>query len=124
MADEEFRRATRKRNKLKKVRVDSMEAHVKVIIDVKARIAAIEVKEDALTASIAGIVSVPKQTEINELPAIVELRAIYAARKDNFTSQLSGERTNLSNLNQAVQGDGLYTAAEKQDFADATTNEV
>jgi hypothetical protein len=124
MPTEEFLRATRVANRKKKRRLDSIEGHIEEIIAHKATKTSLEADVAAFNTSIAGIVSQPKQDEINALATVIRMQAIYASDIAAVDARIARKRTAIDNINTLVQADADYTAAEKTEFQNMKDNEV
>ena len=120
----ELLRATRVELKKKKRRMDSLEGHIVKLTAFKDQKVALEGEVAALDAIISGIVSEPKQVELNASTAIIKLRALYAQDITRLGISINGQRLRISAINDKVQADGDYNATEKQEFTDAKANEV
>jgi hypothetical protein len=120
----EVLRAARKKRQKKNQRLDSLESHIAKIVSEKVVNAGLVAEVADFDAIIAGIVSEPKRTEINESALVVRAKALLTTLTAASDARLAGNRLNLSNLNDLVQADGDHTATEKGQYQAAKDNEV
>jgi hypothetical protein len=122
--DPEVTRVTRSMRRKKNLRLDSMENHVANIVAEKAINASLNAEVTDFDAIVDGIVSVPKQDEINASALVVRVKATLTTLIAQSDARLAAHRLNLSNLNDLVQADGDHNATEKAEYQAAKDNEV
>jgi hypothetical protein len=124
MPTAELLRVNRMNGKKKENRIDSLEDHILTLTNLKATEATIQTKIDGLAAVINAIPPGVERDNLNADAAIVEKRASLDIALLDAQSNIQQRRAFITALNDLVQADSDYTVAEKQQYADAKTNEV
>ena len=119
-----LRRSTRRAQKKKKDRWDSIEDHINTRNIKKATRDTAQTKLDNLSSLVDSLQNQSKKGEFNADPAIIKERADLTAIIVDAQSSMNQQEGYITAIKVLIVNDDDYAADEKQDAIDAATNWV